>query len=243
MGLRLTTGFTPRTEWIDSAWYKDPAIEWGCARFDEELKANGVTAGELREQHAKDCADCQAMNAYMDTGERRHLRIKDGMEPVPFRFRVLKRSEVSAIESIVRGATRPPPIDGETPTEFAERWHKLYAFATDLRWFWAGCVGLDSPDQTVPRTTAHELRVLTDGVLEEWGLELVQDFYGRLIWQRSQGLTDNQKKASSSATTTGKPATMTATTPTDAAATAQSDGSETSDAQTSQAPSPPSPTP
>lgn len=223
------TGFAPRTEWIDSAWCMDPAVEWGC---------------DIEGEHGP-CADCQAKTDYLATGEKRYLRIKEGQEPTPIRFRVLTRREVMWIDDIVRTASRPPPLEGESEQDYRMRWAMLYGSASCLRWFWAAAVGLDFPGVPVARELVHDMRVLSGEVLDGLAAEHGQTFldsYGRWIWDRSQ-MTEDQKKASSSDTTTATPGTLTVTPRDSAAAKTESDGSGCSDAPTSPGPNSASPPP
>ena len=232
MALQEPTGWSPKTEWIESAWHADPSVLWECptltaiaearkAREDVALAA--VERGEKPPTngyaplptHPDDCAHCAGVAAYLSDGRAEHLAIREGAAPpTRIRYRALTARERSVIRDHV-ARTAPVPYEGESAVDHYQRAEAHRVSSLNLHFYLAATVALDFPDwaSAKARIEWEGLRVLPVGFLNDlariYGDSFLRQF-GGWIWLASTA-TEDQKKTSSPTATPTKPATSTAT--------------------------------
>jgi hypothetical protein len=215
MALVEPTGWSPKTEWIESAWHADPSVLWECPTLTTIAEAEASPNGHAPPTHPDGCAHCAGVVAYLGDGRAEHLAHREGADaPTRIRYRALTARERSVIRDHV-ARTAPVQNDGESAVDHYQRAEAHRISSLNLHFYLAATVALDFPDWTSAKARIdwEGLRVLPVGFINDLARMYGDSFlrqYGGWIWLASSA-TEDQKKTSSPTAAATKPATSTAT--------------------------------
>jgi hypothetical protein len=213
MALKEPTGWSPKTEWIESAWHADPSVLWDCPTLT--AIAAHEPNGHEPPTHPDGCAHCAGVAAYLGDGRAEHLVTREGAEPpTRIRYRALTARERSVIRDHV-ARTTPVQYEGESQVDHSQRTEAHRVTSLNLHFYLAATVALDFPDwaSAKARIEWEGLRVLPVGLINDLARMHGDSFlrqFGGWIWLASSA-TEDQKKTSSPTATSTKPATSIAT--------------------------------